>query len=73
MRKRGERLKKKASTFVVRILNTQNGSWQGEITWVQKKETQYFRSALELITMMQEAVGNGRPGSDKPGPEEHDA
>ncbi|MCI8409154.1 MAG: hypothetical protein HFJ09_07805 [Lachnospiraceae bacterium] len=46
----------KMNTFVVKIIQTQNKSWQGMITWADKNETQYFRSALELMHMIQEVV-----------------
>lgn len=46
----------KTNTFVVKIMQTQNKSWQGMITWADKNETQYFRSALELMHMIQEVV-----------------
>ena len=47
----------KKSTYIVKIMQTQNKSWQGSITWVDKNETQYFRSALELIHMINDTVG----------------
>ena len=43
-------------TFFVRILYCQNTSWQGEIQWMEGKRTKRFRSALELLTLIQEAV-----------------
>lgn len=39
-------------TFVVRILNTQNATWQGTVTWTDGKRTESFRSALELIRLL---------------------
>lgn len=43
-------------TFIVRVQHCQNCSWQGQVVWVDKKETLYFRSALELIKMIDAAV-----------------
>ena len=40
------------STFIVKIMNTQNSTWQGSITWVEEQKTQNFRSALEMIKMI---------------------
>jgi len=42
------------ATFVVKIMCTQNSTWQGTIEWLQGKgkTTQNFRSALELIRMI---------------------
>ena len=39
-------------TFIVKILNKQNSTWQGSVTWVEEQKTQNFRSALELIKMI---------------------
>jgi len=46
----------KKSSFVVQILDTQNQTWQGTVTWVNRKETKSFRSLLELIKMLDSAV-----------------
>lgn len=47
---------KDKGTFVVKILSKQNATWQGSITWVEEQKTQNFRSALELIKMIDEAL-----------------
>lgn len=39
-------------TFIVKILNKQNSTWQGSVTWVEEQRTQHFRSALELIKLI---------------------
>lgn len=39
-------------TFIIKIMNTQNSTWQGSITWVEEERTQNFRSALEMIKMI---------------------
>ena len=39
-------------TFLVKILNKQNSTWQGSITWMEEQKTQNFRSALELIKLI---------------------
>lgn len=39
-------------TFIIKILNTQNSTWQGNITWVEKQKTETFRSALEMMMMI---------------------
>jgi hypothetical protein len=39
----------------VHIKFRQNASWQGSITWVEKEKTQNFRSALEMLKLMDEA------------------
>ncbi len=43
-------------TFVVRILNTDNATWQGTVAWTEGKKTVPFRSALELLRLIDEVV-----------------
>ena len=45
-----------SNTFIVKVLNTQNDSWQGSITWADKNKTQNFRSALELLHLIDDVV-----------------
>lgn len=49
----------KIATFAVRILFRQNSSWQGSVTWLEKNQEESFRSVLELILLMDSAMGNG--------------
>ena len=44
------------ATFAVRILFRQNASWQGLITWLGQGKEQSFRSALELVFLMDSAL-----------------
>ena len=46
------------ATFIVQVLYRQNASWQGKVIWVEKKKTIPFRSVLELIKLMDSAVGD---------------
>jgi hypothetical protein len=43
-------------TFIVKIVNKQNSTWQGSVTWVEEQRTQNFRSALELIKLIDGAI-----------------
>lgn len=43
-------------TFVIQILNTQNATWQGTVTWTDGRRTESFRSALELLRLMDSAL-----------------
>ena len=49
-------LQGKIATFAVRIFFRQNASWQGNITWLEGKQEQSFRSVLELILLMNTAL-----------------
>lgn len=43
-------------TFIISISDFQNGTWQGELHWVDENKTQYFRSVLELLKLMDGAL-----------------
>lgn len=51
-------------TFIVKITHTQNATWQGTVTWTDSEKTQMFRSALELIRLIDSAV-NEEPDTQK--------
>ncbi len=55
-----ESLQRKRETFVVRILCRQNHTWQGEVLWAEQNERQYFRSALELVKLMDSVMEESR-------------
>ena len=54
LKKRGEK-----GTFIIQVQYRQNSTWQGKIVWVEENKTQYFRSALELIKIMDSALNPG--------------
>ena len=47
-------------TFIVKIKQCQNATWQGSVEWInnngKKMSQSFFRSALELICLMDSAV-----------------
>lgn len=45
------------ATFSIRILFRQNASWQGSVTWLEGNQEAFFRSVLELIVLMDNALG----------------
>lgn len=47
---------KKNVTFLVQVFNQKNATWQGSVTWMEKNETEHFRSLLELIKLVDAAV-----------------
>jgi len=49
-------------TFVTKVLYRQNSDWQGTVKWVEKGLEVNFRSLLELVMLMSEAVGASSPG-----------
>ncbi len=46
----------KVATFSLRVLFRQNVSWQGSVAWLEGKQEQSFRSALELVLMIGDAL-----------------
>lgn len=56
--RKGER-----GTFVIRILFRQHTSWQGSIVWLEGGGEQTFRSVLELILLMDGALGGCEEGA----------
>ena len=44
------------ATFVVRVLFRRNATWQGTIGWKEKRCQVSFRSFMELLLLMHEAV-----------------
>lgn len=48
--------KKKKGTFVVHVYHCENATWQGEVVWAEQNRTQKFRSALELLKLMDSAL-----------------
>lgn len=47
-----------SQSFVIEVKSQENHSWQGTITWVEGKQKTHFRSALELIRLMDSTLGS---------------
>ena len=43
-------------TFEINVRFRQNATWQGQILWVEKNMKQNFRSVLEMLKLMDEAL-----------------
>ncbi len=53
------------ATFVVHVMYRQNATWQGNVLWAEADKSCNFRSALELIKLMDSALDEGgRPKED---------
>lgn len=57
-----ELLEKKGdeATFIIHVKYRQNATWQGEVIWADKKKKKCFRSALELLKMIDSALDHGK-------------
>lgn len=42
--------------FVLQIISNQNATWQGTVTWMDSNRQESFRSALEMIKLLDSAV-----------------
>ena len=42
--------------FEIVVQGVRNGTWQGQIHWIDPGRTQYFRSVLEMLNLMDEAL-----------------
>lgn len=52
------------ATFVIKVLFRQNATWQGKIQWVEENKTQNFRSELEMLKLMDDAIKMTDEGED---------
>ena len=50
------------ATFRIRIMFRQNKSWQGSVMWLETRHEEQFRSALELLSIFQQAL---RPSQER--------
>ncbi len=51
--------RQQGGTFVVRVDGRERGSWQGQVIWTESNRKQYFRSTLELLHLMEDAMRAG--------------
>lgn len=47
---------KDKGTFIIKVEHCQNDTWQGRITWAEENKKVAFRSALEMVKLMNEAL-----------------
>ena len=51
-------------TFVIRVQHRQHSSWQGRVTYLDKDQTVSFRSALELIKIIDSTLDDTEQAGD---------
>ena len=54
----------KKATFVVNVAYRQNATWQGKVLWAETGQSCYFRSALELMKLIDNALDEGEEAAD---------
>jgi len=52
-----------STSFLVKIQYRQNTSWQGTIGWLEGKQTRHFRSCLEMMMLIEDALTSDKVGS----------
>ena len=55
----------KKCTFEIMVRFRQNATWQGQILWAEKNLKQNFRSVLEMLKLMDEALLEGDAKREK--------
>ncbi|NCB04453.1 MAG: hypothetical protein EOM69_02900 [Clostridia bacterium] len=53
-----------SGTFIVQVLYRRNGTWQGVLKWTDGRREQQFRSAFEMLKLMDEALANVIPETE---------
>ena len=43
-------------TFIIEVKSTKSHTWQGVLTWVEEQKKVPFRSALELLRLMDSTI-----------------
>lgn len=61
------------ATFVVRVLFRRNSTWQGTVGWKEKRCQVSFRSFMELLLLMHEAVARSGQWEKEPVKKTHTA
>ena len=56
----------KRNTFVISVQFRQNATWQGNIMWTERNKKQNFRSVLEMIKLMDEALAEDAEEEERP-------
>ena len=50
---------RKKGTFIVKVDHCENETWQGNVVWAEENRSEHFRSALELIRLIDGAMSKG--------------
>lgn len=49
----------KQGTFIVQVQYRQNSTWQGQVIWAEENKREHFRSAFELMKLIDSAMDDG--------------
>lgn len=56
----------KRGTFLVNVCYCENGTWQGYVVWTDRNRKDYFRSALELMKLIDGALEQSTDEEQEP-------
>ena len=48
---------KNKGTFIVKVDGCERGTWHGKVVWAEENRSEHFRSTLELLKMIDDAIG----------------
>ena len=51
-----------SETFIIEVVDTQDSTWQGRVSWVNGQKQQTFRSVMELLRLVDSVVGENEKG-----------
>lgn len=54
----------KSGTFIVQVQYRQNSTWQGQVIWAEENRREHFRSALELMKLIDGALSEKKEGKE---------
>lgn len=57
---------KEGTRFIVNIRFRENATWQGEVLWIDQNKQCSFRSALELLKLIDGALDFEETGEEDP-------
>lgn len=63
----GNMSEKNKATFIIHVQFRRNATWQGTIQWVESQKQQSFRSTLEMLRLIDEALEDGSEAHDSVG------
>lgn len=51
-------------TYIVQVQETRNATWQGSVTWAEGQRKEMFRSALELLRLIDSSLPKETGGEE---------
>lgn len=55
----------KKDTFIIQVQYRQNSTWQGQVVWAEQNKKEHFRSALELMKLIDSATASAKSDEEQ--------